>query len=169
MKINVSEIPPEGLEIELSKESGLITAKAVSPCLLSAKIIKSGNGVCVKGRFSCKVALQCSRCLNIYEYIIESPLNIVFRPESELDKEGCYELRKDDLDMSFYRDNILDIDDITNEQLALNIPMKPLCSEQCKGICPECGADLNITECKCAKKNIDDRFKVLKRLIKKEV
>lgn len=170
MKINVSEIPPEGLAIELSKEAGFIsTVKAVSPCLLSIKIIKSRSEVCINGHIRCTVELQCSRCLNAFEYEIDSPLNIVFRPDSELDKEGCYELQKDELDIAFYRDNTLDIDDITNEQLALNIPMKPLCGDECKGICPACGVDLNIMHCKCRDSNIDERLKILERIIKKEV
>lgn len=168
MKIYVSEIPPEGLDITLSKEAGVSAVNAVSPCRLSAKIFKSGGEVYIKGQVNCRVELQCSRCLNFYEYEIDSPLDIVFRSASELDKEGCYELQKEELDIAFYRDNILDIDDIINEQLALNIPMKTLCSDKCLGICPECGTDLNKMECKCRDNSIDERFKVLKKLIKKE-
>ena len=168
MKIHVSEIPPEGLEIDLSKDAGLRAVKALNPCRLSIKIIKSGSEIYINGKIGCGIELQCSRCLTPFEYKIDSPLNIIFRPAGELDKEGCYELQKEDLDIAFYRDNLLEIDDIINEQLALNIPMKPLCIDECRGICPECGSDLNKMLCKCRDKDIDERFKILERLIKKE-
>ncbi len=168
MKINVSEIPPQGLEIQVSGEGRLTTVKAVSPYQLSIKIVKSGSEVFINGEGRCNVELQCSRCLNDFEYNIYSPLDIVFHPASELNKEGCHELQKEELDIVFYSNNLLDIDDIANEQLALNIPMKPLCSAECKGICPECGADLNTMQCNCKGSNVDERLKVLEKLIKRE-
>ncbi len=168
MKVYVSEIPPEGLELKLSREAEFSTVRAVSPCLLSIKIIKNRNEILINGQIKCRLELQCSRCLNVFEYEVDSPLDIVFLPAHELDKEGCYELQKGELDIAFYRDNILDIDEIMNEQLALNIPMKPLCIYECKGICAKCGADLNKMQCKCLDGDIDERFKVLERLMKKK-
>jgi uncharacterized protein len=169
MKINVSEIPPEGLEIVLTKEAGIGSVKAVSPCHIALRLSKSGSEVNISGEVGCKVELQCSRCLNVFQYDIHSAVDVMFRPATQIDKEGCFELHKEDLDIAFYKNNILDIDDIANEQLALNIPMKPLCSAECRGICPDCGADMNKNQCECKGRNIDERFKVLERLIKKEV
>jgi len=168
MKINVSEIPPDGLDITLSEEGRFESVNAVSPYEASIKIVKMGSEVFLSGLVKCSVELQCSRCLNSFNYKINSPVDIAFRPASELKEEGCHEIQKDELDIGFYRNNILDIDDVINEQLALNIPMKPLCTPECKGICPECGLDLNKTQCKCKSRDIDERFKILEKLIKRE-
>lgn len=168
MKIIVNEIPSAGLEIKITVEVRFESVKAVSPCEAIIKVIKKGNDVFLNGMVECNVELQCSRCLNPFRLTIISPLDIVFRPANEIAQEGCYELQRDELDIGFYRDNIIDIDDIVIEQMALNMPMKPLCDIECKGICPECGADLNKSQCSCNLNRIDERFKILEKLIKKE-
>lgn len=168
MKIIVNEIPSTGLEIKISEEVRFESVKGVSPCEALLKVIKKGHDVFLNGMVKCSVELQCSRCLNPFGLTINSPLDIVLRPANEIEQEGCYELQRDELDIGFYRDNILDIDDIVIEQLALNMPMKPLCDIECKGICPECGADLNKAQCSCNLNRSDERFKILEKLIKKE-
>lgn len=168
MKIIVNEIPSDGLELKISEEVRFGSVKAVSPYEAIIRVIKKGNDVFLNGLVKCSIELQCSRCLSSFSLTINSPLDIVFRPVNELTEEGCYELQKDELDLGFYRDNLLDIDDIVNEQLALDIPMKPLCAIACKGICPECGADLNKAQCGCNLSGLDKRFKILEKLIKHE-
>lgn len=168
MKIIVNEIPSDGLELKISEEGRFGSVKAVSPYEAIIKVIKKGNDVFLNGLVKCSIELQCSRCLSSFSLTINSPLDIVFRPVNELTEEGCYELQKDELDIGFYRDNILDINDIVNEQLALDIPMKPLCAIECKGICPECGTDLNKAQCSCKVGDFDKKFKILENLIKHE-
>ena len=76
------------------------------------------------------------------------------------EREGVEE---DDLTTAFYRDGVLDIGDLLREQFQLALPMKPLCSEACRGLCPQCGANLNRTECGCAPAWEDPRLAPLKR------
>jgi uncharacterized protein len=61
--------------------------------------------------------------------------------------EGEREVEEDDLTTAFYRDGALDVIDLLREQFQLALPMKPLCAESCRGLCPHCGANLNRTEC----------------------
>jgi uncharacterized protein len=61
-----------------------------------------------------------------------------------------------------------EIDDLVREAVILSVPAKPLCSENCKGLCPVCGTDLNRSTCSCAKKDIDPRWDQLKGLLKKK-
>jgi len=168
MKIIITEIPSEGLEINLLKEGRFDFVNRTSPYEANLKVFKKGNDVVITGQVKCSLELQCSRCLNPFRLTINSPLDITFRPAGEIAEEGCYEIQRDELDVSFYSNNMLDIDDIINEQLALNIPMKPLCDIECKGLCIQCGADLNKTQCICKISGIDERFKVLEKLIKKK-
>ncbi len=168
MKIIINEIPSEGLQIRVLEEGRFESVKAVSPYEAILKVMKEGEDVFLSGTVKCNIELHCSRCLNPYTLGINSPLDIVLSPAKLVAQEGYYELQKNELDVSFYKDSTIDIDDIVNEQLYLNIPMKPLCSNDCKGICPECGTDLNKTQCSCHINKIDERFKILEKLIKKE-
>jgi uncharacterized protein len=68
--------------------------------------------------------------------------------------------------MDFYSGEELNLLDLLTEQIELNLPMKPLCSDLCKGICLRCGADLNAGNCSCTVKDIDPRFEALKKLLK---
>ncbi|MBM4129290.1 MAG: DUF177 domain-containing protein, partial [Nitrospira sp.] len=92
--------------------------------------------------------------------------DVVYHPVEELKAEEEHELRSEELDMGFYSGGGLDLLDLIKEQVMLNLPMKTLCAELCKGICPQCGADLNTGTCECEAKTIDPRLAVLKNLIK---
>jgi len=74
------------------------------------------------------------------------------------------ELRTDDLDFGFYEGEVVDLSPLIYEQIMLQIPMKILCSEACKGLCPQCGANLNVGNCDCRKDQGDERFAVLRNL-----
>ncbi|MEW6569928.1 MAG: DUF177 domain-containing protein [Nitrospirota bacterium] len=164
MKILISEIPEEGLALELheSLESDLI----VSPINARLKIDKVGTEVIVKGSLTAEVKLQCSRCLKDFIMVVSVPVDVVYRPVEELRGEEIREIKGDELDMDFYSGDELDILDLLKEQIILNLPMKPLCSEFCKGICIKCGADLNQDSCSCVADEIDPRFEALKRFLK---
>jgi uncharacterized protein len=169
MKVIISEIPEEGLELELTEKiSSDESITIVSPVKASLRIDKKGSEVIITGAAKGTVELQCSRCLKSFEMDIDSKIDVVYHPASEINKEEHYELKGDELDTGFYRNDTLDTDDLLREQLVLNIPMKPLCSEGCKGLCPKCGVDLNITQCNCAISEIDSRLAVLKQLLGKK-
>jgi uncharacterized protein len=78
-------------------------------------------------------------------------------PEVELSPEIV-----DEVNLGYYREDEIDLDPIVLEQIVLQIPIKPLCREACKGLCPQCGADLNVESCECRVDSGDLRFAVLK-------
>lgn len=168
MKIVISEIPEEGIDIELSESIALDTVKTASPLHADLNIRIIGSELLVNGRMEGDVELQCSRCLNTYAARVESAVNVVYEPSSTVNKEEHHKLKSDELDIGFYKNDTLDTDDVLVEQLLLNLPMKPLCSPGCKGICPECGADLNATSCNCSVSETDPRLKVLEQLLKRK-
>ncbi len=164
MKIFIPDIPDEGLELELQQQ--VDSEAVISPVTAHLKIEKVGSEVIVKGDLNADIRIECSRCLKEFFSIINILVDVVYHPVEELKGEEKHEVRAEELDMDFYTGDELDIDSLINEQMVLNLPMKPLCNDQCKGICVKCGADLNAGECACEKKKTDPRLEVLKKLLK---
>ncbi len=165
MKIIISEIPDEGLDVEF-RETVAFDAGA-SPVQAQLKIKKVGAEVVVSGNILTTVGLECSRCLKDFRSEFAFPFEAIFRPVEQLKQEEKHELKVEELDMGFYSKDELDLFDIIKEQVLLNLPMKPLCDDLCKGICLKCGADLNAGDCGCSEKDIDSRLVVLKKLLDK--
>lgn len=168
MKITVSDIKSEGLEIDIIKEMDLTgdegSQKSPVKALLYAK--KDGSSVFIKGRAEATITLMCGRCLKDFQLEIDTDIDISFLPETSLaGTNEKYRLSKKELETGFYRNDEIDVFDLIREQIAINIPMKQLCSEDCAGLCDACGSNLNIRSCNCKKNNIDDRWASLKSLL----
>ena len=168
MKIIVSEIPEEGIELDLKDDIKSDVVSIVSPVKSVMRLVKIEDEVMVKGALTADVELQCSRCLNHFPTRISSQVDVVYHPVKEIVKSEQHELKSAELDTVFYSNDLIETDDLLREQLILNLPMKPLCSQDCKGFCPKCGADLNIAGCGCETKETDSRFEVLKQLKKEK-
>jgi uncharacterized protein len=89
-------------------------------------------------------------------------------PRTENVGEGEKEVEEDDLATAFYSDEQIDLGHLIMEQFQLALPMKPLCAEACRGLCPECGANLNRTDCGCTPKWEDPRLAALEVLLRPE-
>jgi len=163
MKVIVSDIPKDGLDLAVQEtiESDIIS----SPITARLKIERIGPEVIVRGDLTATATLQCSRCLKNYYRIISVPVDVVYHPVEELKGEDTHEIKIEELDLDFYSGEELDLIDLLKEQIVLNMPMKPLCTDSCKGICPKCGTDLNVDKCKCNIQNIHLRFESLKKLL----
>ncbi|MEW6215329.1 MAG: DUF177 domain-containing protein [Nitrospirota bacterium] len=163
MKVLISEIPEEGLDLELQET--IESDTFISPVSAWLKIQKVGDEVVVRGNLRTDVELQCSRCLKDFRSMLSVPVDVVYHPVEELRGEDKHELKVEELDMGFYSGEELDLLDLLREQIILNLPMKPLCTDMCKGICLKCGADLNTGECSCSAEEIDSRLEILKKLL----
>ncbi len=117
-----------------------------------------GEDIYIKGTVKTTVAMECSRCLAGYTETIEAQVDAHFFPKmEEIDMEDSDEY-------NFHEGETIDLYQTLHDGLGLAVPLKPLCREDCKGLCPKCGADLNAAECECSKKEIDGRLAVLKNL-----
>jgi len=155
MEIKVSEIPEEGLGIEFTEEPGSLSGlgegvKALSRALARFSLKKVGSTVFLTGDVDGKIELVCARCGKSYPLAVGASLKLDINELSALAKEDEKELSSGDLDVEFYQDDTIDLSSILREQLILQVPMKPLCSENCKGLCPQCGQDKNVAECSCS-------------------
>lgn len=172
MRIKIIDIPPEGLTLELSQTLDLFDQGTASTMFTSVLTLTPAEEAVlhVSGRVQSDPQLECSRCLKQFPFRVDTELNIDLAPANSIDREPEHELGRGELDMEFYEGDEVDPVAIIKEQVLLSLPMVPLHSAGCKGLCTACGADLNVTECGCRKGawEEDKAFSVLKDLFKKE-
>ena len=137
----------------------------VCQCGHARDVHKDGDVYRVTGRVDTRLELECSRCLESFEIPVESTFELRYVPQDQNTGEGEREIDEDDLTTAYYRDQTIDLGALMAEQFQLALPMKPLCSEDCKGLCPECGGNLNKTTCDCTPKWEDPRLSALKGLL----
>lgn len=167
MKITVSEIPEEGLHVEEEEDIEAETSGIATRARLNVDIKRTESDVYLSGDLTATLSLLCSRCLESFSRDVTFPLELEYRPVRELGGEETHELSRDEMDTGFYEDDELDLSEISSEQVLLNLPMKPLCAEACKGICPRCGANLNEETCGCDLGGVDERLKDLDKFLKR--
>jgi uncharacterized protein len=145
--------------------------RVVAPVELSMDVIKvDADTFEATGRLTTRLGLFCSRCLEPFEVPVDASFELRYVPAPEAvedSDEGLHEreIQEDDLTTAFYRDGSLDLVELMREQFQLALPMKPLCREDCRGLCPHCGANRNRTECGCAAAWEDPRLAPLKSLL----
>jgi uncharacterized metal-binding protein YceD (DUF177 family) len=141
------------------------TFRVVSPVLLSFDIDRQDTGrYRVAGRLTGKLELTCSRCLEPFTLPVAIDFDLRYVPRTENVGEGEKEVEEDDLATAFYSDDQIDLGHLIVEQLQLALPMKPLCDEDCRGLCAQCGTNLNTGSCDCSQTWEDPRLAVLKKL-----
>lgn len=130
---------------------------------LTAELKPRREDIILTGSMTVPFEMVCSRCLKSYKVDSLIELEGIFR--AKVEGEGVEEmLDESSPDISFYESGKVDILPIIRDNVYLSIPMKPLCSEDCQGVCPRCGADRNGRGCNCVSEDIDPRLEVLKSL-----
>ena len=127
-------------------------------------VVREYENIRVTGRIAVPLALSCSRCLADYTSFIDTSFTLFYRKESTVapSSEDELELGEMDLLSSSYSGDEIDLTHEIEEQIAMEIPLKPLCSEECKGLCHVCGIDLNTSSCSCGKEAASLTFSALK-------
>jgi uncharacterized protein len=143
--------------------------RVAAPVELSLDVQKAGDDAFgVSGRIVTRLELACSRCLEPFEAPVDATFDLRYVPFAENTGEEEQEVGEDDLTTAFYREGMLDLVDLAREQFVLALPMKPLCSDACRGLCPACGTNLNRSECGCSPAWEDPRLAPLKSLLAPE-
>ncbi len=165
MVIFVEDIPRDGLDIneifDVDPKDLVEKSSFLDPVSAEVRIIRSGDKIVVRGNVKTTIELECTRCLAPYSEKIDSSFDLVFFPEEVVTFEEEIELKEEDLNTLYYKEGIIDIDRIIIDQINLSIPFKPLCSEECKGLCPVCGKNLNEGPCGCEVKKSDPRINLI--------
>lgn len=133
---------------------------------LSAEIERKSTGAYgVDGTVEGTLDVPCSRCLEPFELRLSSRIDVRLLPAAQLASSHEHEIRDDDLVTEFYENDVVDIAALVREQCYLALPMKPLCRPDCRGLCAQCGANLNVTTCACHQTWVDPRLAALKALV----
>ena len=143
--------------------------RVAGPVDLTVDVQKlGGDAFGVTGRVKARLEVACSRCLEPFEVSVDAEFDLRYVPQVENTGEAEQEIGEDDLATAYYREGMLDLIELMREQFVLALPMKPLCSDDCQGLCPECGTNLNRGQCGCAPRWEDPRLAALKSLLPRE-
>ncbi len=142
--------------------------KISEPIECEMEFFRDEKSVHIKGEINAMVVLTCVKCLDdIKSYIQKEFSTILFNtPEFSTQMEER-ELTAESINEEFLKDGILDLEDVMLEELFLSLPDYPRCNEDCKGLCPECGANLNYEKCNCSKEQNTGPFDGLKNLLER--
>ncbi len=118
----------------------------------------------LKGKLDTSIEIACARCLAPVRHEVERNFDLLYRPQGS--DAGHEELSVTDAEaeIGYYQGRGLVLEDTLREQVLLAIPLKTVCSEQCKGLCPQCGKNLNEGPCSCAPPTGDPRWSALKEI-----
>lgn len=137
----------------------------VEPVDLAFDVVKDGRRVHLTGTVTTTLELSCGRCLEPFRMPVDASFDLRYLPRDENTGEGEREIEEDDLTTAFYGDEVIDLGQLMSEQFQLALPMKPLCGEDCRGLCPQCGTNLNTGSCACKTAWEDPRLAGLKALL----
>jgi uncharacterized protein len=162
MRVRVADIPDDGLRIdgpELFEHPFQDPSWVLDDVSLSLE--KDGDAVFVHGSLAATVPQVCGRCLAGFDTSVTPSIEARFVP-SPTGRGDEHELGADDLETDVYAHGTVDLDALVETETSLALPMKPLCREDCRGLCPVCGGNRNTTECACQEHAPDPRWEPLK-------
>ena len=160
MIVRVSDIPDNGLTI--ADESAFPLAfsdRAWRLDRVQLHVERDGDDVVVTGDVGSTVPTTCGRCLEEFPVRVRAAVDVRFVPRPPTGSR--VELGSDDLDLDFYDHDELNLARLIESETALALPMKPLCREDCRGLCPGCGGNRNLVACACPEPAPDPRLAAL--------
>lgn len=125
---------------------------------IKGEVVNNGRLLEVKGVIKAIAKHNCNRCLEDYTALVEIPF-------AEDYQQADPEMDADNLELAYYEGDEIDIAELVRESILLAEPLKTICKEDCRGLCPKCGTNLNITTCSCDQSVVDPRLAVLQKLL----
>ncbi len=165
-RLQIREIPPQGLVLRIRRDPSAIAGDLGLSTAVEAWFLLFRMGVEVSVRFegTCGLRVCCSRCLEGVDLSLTFGSRVTFLPiAAEVDPER--ELMADDLGVAFYRNPEIPLLEMVREEILLLVPMQPLCTPLCQGLCSKCGRRLGRAACECRDADIDPRWKDLQSLL----
>jgi len=139
----------------------------VSKCTVEVDFDRHEEEIYVKGRADVRLKIECARCLEPFERDSVHELAFVIRLSRRGDTSGTESESSDDYFILDDSSQTFDLAPLVREKVVLSLPLKPLCSDDCKGICAICGANKNISPCDCREDVSDERWSGLLKLKEK--
>ncbi len=167
MKLRFGEIPEEGLRYEIKDESWFPDRELnrTGPVRSVIKLRRNGvDRVLLEGEIQATIAFNCDRCAENSSRELDSSFKLDLEyASSKILESGEHECSPSEMDMIYLNEPIIDVFAILSQQIFLMIPEKHLCSDLCKGLCLECGVNLNLETCDCKKELKSSPFAILKK------
>lgn len=158
-------------EIELGEDLQLtqpLTAKG------RAELIRENRGarevvedIRLVGNFAAELKSRCARCLEPVESSVAESFDLIYRPQGIDAVAAEASINRAETEIGYYQNGGVLLEDVLKEQVLLALPVKLICSAQCKGLCPQCGTNLNAGSCNCVSGISDPRWLALEDLRKK--
>jgi uncharacterized protein len=174
MKISVDEIPQSPKEIDFSEsveELNQIFSRERSrdfgfPPKFDVHLVyyRSGPEIFFSGRFRGHCTGVCGRCLEEFGFALDHEFEFILTPDPKISAHRAAQLRRDDLGLSYYSSDEIELAPLIAEQVMLALPTRPLCAEECRGLCGSCGVNLNHETCSCAQAGSDPRTALFRTL-----
>lgn len=139
-------------------------AKVAEVVVVAGKLKKGIVQTDVEGTISTVLEVECVRCLQAVETPLEINFKIGFIGAEHFTREKDAEVNITDLEISISKNDKIDLTEVVREQILLNLPDRVLCRENCLGFCEKCGANRNLIDCNCIRKETDPRWAALKTL-----
>lgn len=171
MKIRLDEIKETEKEAAFVEEvaqinqalarTGVVDYQFASGVPVDVRFYRLGDDLLFHGHFDGQVRGTCARCLESYPFTVGEDFTFVLKPT---ERRRAEQLTDDDLALSFYDHDEVDLSPLVDEAIILALPTRPLCKDECRGLCPRCGANLNVDTCNCQDRWTDPRLDVLRNL-----
>jgi uncharacterized protein len=173
VKLRVDDITAEGREISFAEPEQEVNRMLVrgplheyivkAPLQVSLSYYRAGTEIFISGTLDTATTASCSRCAEEFDLPGHRRFRYVLAPRSMSDDKD-FALKAEDLEFSFYQSDEIDLTPLIREQALLALAERPLCSDECRGLCPQCGANLNQGDCGCSFRGFDPRLAVLRSL-----
>ena len=174
MRIRVDEIPESGRLIHIHWDQDRLIQflppddpfemELIRPVNVDLEITKGADHVRILGSIKGVLQVACHRCLKPFPLALDESVDVFLLEEQKAPKDEEKELDEEELDYDFFDGEAIEVDQLIAEQIFLALPYKVLCSENCLGLCPRCGANLNDEPCKCKQTPDDSPFSKLKAI-----
>jgi uncharacterized protein len=153
------EVLPEALKLDPNE------VILQQPVKVTVTAEKHPLGIRVQGSYSAVGHVFCARCLEPYQVEAGQDFDLFYQPHAAgRPITGEIELKEKDTEVSFFWGDGIEVGDILREQILLSLPMKPICREDCQGLCPHCGKNRNLETCDCESVLLDPRLEPLLKI-----
>ncbi len=180
MFIKIKDLELRKLEFDETIQPGIIelgndlTQTAALKTTGRAELLKENRGgrdivedIRLVGRFSTEIKTHCARCLETVDNSVAEDFDLVYRPQGVDARGDEASINQAETEIGYYQGEGLLLEDVLKEQILLALPVKQVCDAACKGLCPQCGTNLNTGSCNCVNTIPDPRWSALEDIRKK--
>ncbi|SHI86359.1 YceD family protein [Desulfofundulus thermosubterraneus] len=174
MRVDVADLkrsPGESIQVELSSPLPELEFHGDrlsfdGPARASLEISNTGKALLVQGGVRGTLKVRCARCLEPFCVPVEAPLSEVYYPADSEEIAVVDPTKEEYQEWIPFSGDVLDITPEVLKSILLVLPMRFLCNEGCRGLCPRCGQNLNMAPCACPGEDVDPRLMILKDMLK---